>query len=102
MKRMRFDCDNIHRRDFLRVAPLPLIGLGLSELLATEAVAGQRLDNRERARNVIMIWLAGGPSTIDMWDLKPDAPAEIRRGSTRLLLGSGRRWCLQAAGSSNP
>lgn len=62
------------RRTFLRVGALPLLGLGLPRLLASEAVRSRPTS----ARNVILIWLRGGPSTIDMWDLKPRAKAEIR------------------------
>jgi hypothetical protein len=77
------DCENFHRRDFLHVGALSLMGLSLPQLLATDAQANeldawQTTQHRKPARNIIMIWLAGGPSTIDMWDLKPDAPAKVR------------------------
>jgi hypothetical protein len=60
-----------------------LLGLTLPQLLRLEARAqataqpGQGNGNR-RAHSVIMVWLAGGPATIDMWDLKPNAPQGIR------------------------
>jgi len=65
-----------HRRDFLRVGTAGLAGLGLADLLRLEAHA--RAPARKPARSVILVWLSGGPSTIDMWDLKPDAPAGVR------------------------
>ena len=64
----------IRRRHFLQVGAIPLMGLGLPQLLANES--GNSTD--PAAKNVILVWLSGGPSTIDMWDLKPTAKAEIR------------------------
>lgn len=69
------DCERYHRRDFLRLGTAGLLGLGLADLLRVEANAKTQ---RAKAANVVMIWLAGGPSTIDIWDLKPDAPDHIR------------------------
>jgi len=66
-------CDGLPRRDFLRIGALGLGGLSLSELLAAEAAAGER-----RAKSVIMIYLVGAPPHQDMYDLKMEAPAEIR------------------------
>lgn len=78
MKRRMADCENFNRRDFLHVGTLSMLGgLTLPGLLAREASAGT-VDSRPSAKNVIMIWLSGGPSTIDMWDLKPNAVAGIR------------------------
>jgi hypothetical protein len=71
----RRDCENFHRRDFLKIGAAGLFGLSLPQLLQLEARAESK--NR-RANAVIMVWLAGGPSHLDMWDLKPEAPAEIR------------------------
>lgn len=71
----RTDCERFHRRDFLRLGTASLLGLGLADLLRLEASSQTR---RSKATNVLMVWLAGGPSTIDIWDLKPDAPDNIR------------------------
>lgn len=62
------------RRHFLQVGAIPLMGLGLPRLLASESGSSAGTP----AKNIILVWLGGGPSTIDMWDLKPDAKAEIR------------------------
>jgi uncharacterized protein (DUF1501 family) len=67
-------CDQISRRDFLRVGALGLSGLTLADVLRLRAQAG----TQSPARSVIMICLAGGPSHIDMYDLKPNASAEYR------------------------
>src|SRR6185312_5975525 len=62
-----------HRRDFLRVGGFGLAGLTLADLLRAEAASPG-----SRPKSVIYVVLGGGPSHIDMWDLKPDAPAEFR------------------------
>jgi hypothetical protein len=67
-------CDGISRRDLLRVGALGFGGLTLADLLRQQAAANAPA----RANSVIYIVLDGGPSHIDMWDLKPDAPAEYR------------------------
>src|SRR5262245_20574469 len=67
-------CDGIDRRGFLRVGSLA--GLGLAEFLRLqEAGAGEA---PRRDVNCIFIFLLGGMPQQDLWDLKPDAPAEIR------------------------
>lgn len=67
-------CDRVSRRDFLKIGGLAMGGLSLPQLLAAEANAG--IGRSHKA--VIMIFLAGGPPHQDMFDLKMDAPAEIR------------------------
>jgi hypothetical protein len=67
-------CDRINRRDFLRAGALGLSGLTLADLLRLRAESGVS----SSPRSVIMICLAGGPSHLDMYDLKPDAPADYR------------------------
>jgi hypothetical protein len=64
------------RRNVLQAGLLGFAGLGLPELLRARAAAGTS-DGR-RGKSVIMIWLRGGPSHIDSYDMKPAAPAEIR------------------------
>src|SRR6267378_4090261 len=67
-------CDRVSRRDFLRVGALGLGGLTLADVLRLRARAG----SKSSPRAVIMVCLAGGPSHIDMYDLKPKATAEYR------------------------
>jgi hypothetical protein len=70
-------CDGISRRSFLKIGGFAfgsLAGLTLADLHRAEAAAASRA--REKA--VINIFLGGGPSHQDMWDLKTEAPAEIR------------------------
>ncbi len=65
---------SLDRRSFLRAGMLGAAGLSLSGLLrAEEAGKGAR-----RRNSVILLWMRGGPSQIDTWDPKPDAPAEYR------------------------
>jgi hypothetical protein len=66
-------CDGLSRRDFLRVGAFGA-GLGLAELFRARAAAGPTAV----ARSAIMVYLGGGPSHVDTYDLKPDAPAEFR------------------------
>src|SRR5437764_11354555 len=75
------DCEGFSRRDFLKIGAAGLFGLTLPQLLQLEARADAQAGGRPRnarATSVIMVWLAGGPATIDMWDLKPGAPDGIR------------------------
>ncbi len=68
------------RRTFLRVGSLAgagLASLSLADVLRLQATA-QDAGKPKRKKSVILVWLAGGPSHIDMYDLKPQAPAEIR------------------------
>jgi len=77
----RTDCEGFHRRDFLRIGTSAgLMGLSLPELLRLEAAAASKApaNKSRKANSVIMVWLSGGPATIDMWDLKPEAPEGIR------------------------
>ena len=61
------------RRDILRAGAITPLGVSLSGLLAQEAAAAAA-----KKTNCILLWMLGGPSHIDMYDLKPEAPAEIR------------------------
>src|SRR5436190_144054 len=65
-------CDGINRRSFLRIGGLAMGGLTLPSLLQAEQRAG-----RSPAKSVIMVYLSGGLSHQDSFDLKPDAPREI-------------------------
>lgn len=67
-------CDGISRRNFLRIGALGLGGLTLPQLLRAEASSGVGRSHKA----VIMIFLPGGPSHQDIFDLKMDAPKEIR------------------------
>jgi hypothetical protein len=78
MSRTRTDCEGFHRRDVLRVGVAGLLGMSLSDALRAEALNPPDPRVKKPATGVIQIWLSGGPATIDMWDLKPDAPEQIR------------------------
>jgi uncharacterized protein (DUF1501 family) len=64
------------RRWFLQTGLAGLAGLSLPELLRCQAQGAASAGARRKA--VILIWLSGGPSHLDTWDPKPDAPAEVR------------------------
>src|SRR5437868_4923037 len=67
------DCDGVTRRDFLRVGGLTILGLTLPDYLRMASAAPGKKDT-----SVILLWMGGGPSHIDTFDPKPDAPQEIR------------------------
>src|SRR5437016_5619688 len=73
-------CDGATRREALRVGGLGALGLSWAGLLRTRAAAGAagRGDGFGRAKSCILVFNYGGPSHLDTWDLKPDAPAEVR------------------------
>src|SRR5438874_3284998 len=68
-------CDGVTRRDFLHAGSLALLGFSLPELLALKAEGAVRSDTD---MNCIMLFLLGAPSQLDTWDMKPDAPSEVR------------------------
>jgi hypothetical protein len=70
-------CDGINRRNFLKIGALGA-GLTLADLLRLRSQAASSGRTPTRNKAAIMIYLPGGPSHMDMYDLKPDAPAEFR------------------------
>jgi hypothetical protein len=70
----RQSCDGISRRGFLTIGGMAMGGLALPNVLRAEAAANQGPTHK----GIINIYLPGGPSHIDLWDQKPEAPAEIR------------------------
>src|SRR5271165_6758523 len=66
-------CDGLRRRDFLHAGALSMLGLGLPQFLGLKAQGAV-----EKDRNCIFLMLVGGPSQLDTWDMKPNAPIEIR------------------------
>ncbi|MHC5543421.1 DUF1501 domain-containing protein, partial [Singulisphaera rosea] len=72
-------CRGPSRRSFLRAGLFGVCGLGLGDLLRLRSFAnGTGTNSTTRAKNCILIWLAGGPSHIDTFDPKPDASVDIR------------------------
>jgi hypothetical protein len=73
-KKVHF-CDGVTRRDFLHAGSLGFLGLTLSEFLTFKAAGA--VDPKKDV-NCIQLMLVGGPSQLDTWDMKPEAPASIR------------------------
>ena len=63
---------------FAEIGAAGALGLSLADLLRLEAASKKDGALTAKAKSVIMVWLGGGPATIDMWDLKPNAPDGIR------------------------
>src|SRR5882724_1416939 len=75
----RTRCDGVTRRDFLHLGLLTTLGLTLTDVLRLRAEGAAALfAPTAKARSCILIWLDGGPSHLDTFDPKPDAPSEIR------------------------
>lgn len=69
-------CDGVPRRDLLRIGALGGLGLLLPDWLRRRAIAGNIVP--VRAKSCILLWLDGGPSHLETFDVKPDAPREVR------------------------
>jgi hypothetical protein len=76
LQQIRDYCDGVRRRDFLKVGTLGLIGLNLPGYLRLAAAAEQ--EGRPSDRSAIFIYLGGGQTHMDTWDLKPEAESEYR------------------------
>jgi hypothetical protein len=70
-------CDGVSRRSFLQLGVAGMTNLGLSEVFHAKAASGRSRSDSQNT-SVILIWLDGGPGHMDMYDMKPDAPAEYR------------------------
>lgn len=75
MKNNMRRCDGVNRRALLRAGALAGLGLIPSLLRGRTSLAGQ---SRPRAKSCILLWLDGGPSHLETFDVKPDAPREVR------------------------
>jgi Protein of unknown function (DUF1501) len=73
-KKVHF-CDGVTRRDFLHAGALAMLGLTMPQFMDLKAMGAV---NPSKDINCIQLMLVGGPSQLDTWDMKPDAPASIR------------------------
>jgi len=72
-------CDGVSRRDFLQVGTLGALGLTMAKFNALQALAaGQGKPAADDGKACILIFNLGAPSQLDLFDMKPDAPREIR------------------------
>ena len=72
-------CDGISRREFLQIGGLGAAGLALPELFRARAANHTGASRSTgRAKQCILLFMGGGPPQMDTFDLKPDAPAEVR------------------------
>lgn len=71
-------CDGHTRRDLMRVGGLTALGLGLGDFFQLRRTAAATASIAPKAKSCIVIWLDGGPSHIETFDPKPDAPSEVR------------------------
>ncbi|MBM82681.1 MAG: hypothetical protein CMJ78_19125 [Planctomycetaceae bacterium] len=72
-------CDGVTRRDLIRIGGLSALGIGLGDFFRMQrAVADSKGSVDAKAKSCILIWLDGGPTHLETFDPKPDAPAEVR------------------------
>ncbi len=71
-------CQGMTRRAFLQAGASSVLGLSLADWLRLQALGGETIHAPARAKAVVLLWLWGGPSHLDTWDLKPDAPVDFR------------------------
>ena len=75
-------CEGWSRRELMRIGGAGLLGLNLPEFLSWKASAAAKVESKGKAfgaaKSVIMLFLQGGPSHIDIWDPKPNAPSNVR------------------------
>jgi len=70
-------CDGMSRRSFLQLGVAGMASVGLPQLLRAREQSAEASGSKKNT-SVILIWLDGGPSHMDLYDMKPDAPAEYR------------------------
>lgn len=70
-------CDGLSRRDFVQVGVAGMASVGLPQILRAKEASAE-LGIAKKDTSVILIWLDGGPGHMDMYDMKPEAPAEYR------------------------
>src|SRR5579864_8543681 len=70
-------CDGMSRRSFLQLGVAGMATLGLPQILRAKEQSAQSLGQTKNT-SVILLWLDGGPSHMDLYDLKPEAPSEYR------------------------
>lgn len=76
---MKNACDqfrHLNRRDFLRIGGTAICGLNMLDILRARSNGAVRPD--AKAKQMIVVWMAGGPPHLDMFDMKPNAPEEYR------------------------
>ncbi len=77
-------CDGFSRREFMRIGGAGILGLSLADILQLQARGAEAPEAAKQkagwgqAKSVLLVFLQGGPSHIDIWDPKPDAPSNIR------------------------
>jgi hypothetical protein len=89
--RPRRVCNGVTRRELLQVGGAGLFGVTLADVLSAEASGNL---NRPRAKSLMFLYLFGGPSQLETFDMKPDAPTNIRGPFKPIAAGTpGLRIC---------
>src|SRR5258708_24877223 len=72
---VRESSPNPNRRDFLRIGGMSLCGVTMLDVLRAQSATSKKAS---KAKSMICVWMGGGPPHTDMFDMKPDAPADYR------------------------
>ncbi|MEL6896824.1 MAG: DUF1501 domain-containing protein, partial [Planctomycetota bacterium] len=78
MKNPHQRCDGVTRRQIVRIGGLSALGLGLGSFFRLQNAGAAGATHPPKAKACILIWLDGGPSHLETFDPKPDAPEEVR------------------------
>src|SRR3954470_17975790 len=70
-------CDGMSRRSFVQLGVAGMAAVGLPQLARAKELTAQKTGEKKNT-SVILFWLDGGPGHMDMYDMKPEAPAEYR------------------------
>jgi len=68
-------CDGMSRRNFLQIGVIGMASVAMADVLRAQQASTQ-LGQAKKNTSVILVWLDGGPSHLDLYDMKPDAPTE--------------------------
>lgn len=71
-------CDGVRRRELIKVGGLTAFGLGMGDYLQSQRVWAAENEPLRKAKSCILVWLDGGPSHLETFDPKPEAPLEVR------------------------
>lgn len=71
-------CDGVLRRDWMRIGGLSALGLGMADFLRLRRLSAAESPIAPKAKSCILIWMDGGPSHLETFDPKPNAPEEVR------------------------
>ena len=100
-------CDGVTRRELLRVGGSALLGLRLADLFRLQKAQAKKQDGSDgpgfgKAKSVILIYLQGGPSHLDLWDPKDNVPDNVKSVFKPINTKTARRAVHRTAAQARP